>query len=255
MAPIGSLGVQTLVWTSGHKVKEEPVKKFFIVSKIIILTLLLPVFLLSLMILVGDFSIKIIRRYTVINNTDKTIYITPLIKYSGFDAKYCEKGFSLEENCCRRDTIFGRCEIAKDSEIYLAAVKDTEFQVLPQYLFYKDILPGLVPLNQTNIQVPPKGKHIFYINYEDLKHEMGPKILLIRENNNYYFLSANFWKSDTIESLSGLNKASNKIIRSVPVDSDLGVFVRVCVFYYILFLIVFIIPYWLIRTLASGEQA
>jgi len=203
------------------------------------------------MFLFGDFSI--IRRYTVINNTDKTIYITPLIKYHGFDAKHCEKCSSLEENGCWR--ISGGCHIVEDSEIYLAAVKDTEFQVLPQYLFYKDILPDLVPLNQTNIQVPPKGKHIFYINYEDLKYEVGPTILLIRENNNYYFLSAEFWGSNTIESLSGLSKAPNKMIRSVSDHSDLEIFVRVCVLHFWLFLIAFIIPYWLIRTLASGEQA
>lgn len=233
--------------------------QFVIVGKIIILTLLLPTSLCSLIIFfAGDFSI--IRRYTVINNTDNTIYITPLIKYRGFDAKYCEKCFSLEENGCWRDTIYGRCEIVEDSEIYLAAVKDTDFQVLPQYLFYKDILPDLVPFNQTNIQVPPKGKHIFYINYEDLKHEMGPKILLIRENNNYYFLSANFWESDTIESLSGLNKASNKIIRSVPAGYNLGMFVRICVLHFLLFLVAFIIPYWWLKniwlflTVASGER-
>lgn len=146
-------------------------------SFLIALTLLLP----------------IVRKYTVINNTNESFYVTPLMEFGvGF--------WSLEEEL----------EDADKMKKYIEGVDD--FSILSQYLFYSFPLPTFI---RKDIKVNPNSKVVIYIEYDNIKQENGPQILLLKdEQDNYFYKGANFWKSDEIVDKTLLQVAPNNLIKS-----------------------------------------
>ncbi|MBE0424820.1 MAG: hypothetical protein IBX66_12945 [Lutibacter sp.] len=145
-----------------------------------------------LLILVGMTLLPITRRYTVLNETNEVIYITPLMQFG-------IASFALEDEW----------DDKKKMKDYIEQIDD--FSILSQNLTYSP--PAFPAFNVRDIKVNPNTKTFLYIDYEQIKQEGGPQILLIKDNqNNYYYKEANFWENDIITDKSLLNKASKNII-------------------------------------------
>lgn len=149
--------------------------------------------LLTLMI-IGITLIPTVRKYTVTNNTNEVVYITPFIQF-GVSADSMEEEWD---------------DLNKMKE-YIKQVDN--FSILSQYSSYSP--PTLPTFKRKDIKVNPNSKVVLYINYDELKQEGGPQILLIKDNqNNYFYKDADFWESDIIMDKNSLQIASKNILET-----------------------------------------
>lgn len=189
-----------------------------------ILTVIVTGFLSLLMIAMTLFPI--VRKYTVTNNTNETLYITPLMQFG-------VGGFSLEEEW----------EDADKMRNYIKQVDN--FSILSQYLLYSP--PALPAFTIKDIKVNPSSKVVFYIDYEDIKQEGGPQILLIKDKQNkYYYKDANFWESDNLTDVNLLQVAPKNIVEAKDkASSSFGMwFITIC-----LLTLILLPPYFLIKNI------
>ena len=83
-------------------------------------------------------------------------------------------------------------------------------------------------------------------NYEDIKQEGGPQILLLKdEQDNYFYKEANFWESDKITDIS-LLQAPDNLIKSKENSSGS---LRQWFIITSLFTLILLFPYLLIRNI------
>ena len=136
----------------------------------------------------------IVRKYTLTNNTNESLNVTLLMQF-GVGA------FSMEE-------------IWEDEERKKNYIKQIDnLTILNQYLSYSP--PALPAFTKKDININPNSKVVFYIDYEDIKQEGGPQILLIKDKqNNYYYKEANFWENDNITDVDLLNLAPENLIKA-----------------------------------------
>jgi hypothetical protein len=144
--------------------------------------------------LMGLLLLPVIRRYTVINNTSETFYITPLMKFG--------LNYDLAD------------ELERDAgNLRKYIEKDAGFSILSQYLFYTP--PAFPTFKNSSIELKPRSRVVFYIDYEQLKQEGGPMVLLLKDQEGkYYYKETNFWDKEVIDKKSGLRKATDNIIRA-----------------------------------------
>ncbi|MDG1279302.1 MAG: hypothetical protein P8O16_18635 [Algoriphagus sp.] len=189
-----------------------------------ILTVIITGFMSFLMI--GITLFPIIRKYTVTNDTNELLYITPLMQLGVGE-------FLLEEELEDVDRI-------KD---YITQVDN--FSIINQYLFL--IPPALPAFLIKDIKVNPNSNAVFYIDYESIKQEGGPQILLIKDKqNNYYYKYANFWESDKITDINLLHISPKKLIDSKDTSSGSFIkwFITIC-----LLILILLPPYFLIKNI------
>lgn len=188
------------------------------------MTVIVTGFLSLLMIAMTLFPI--VRKYTVTNNTNESLYITPLMQFG-------VGGFSLEEDWENADRM-------KD---YIKQVDN--FSILSQYLFYSP--PALPAFVIKDIKINPNSKVVFYIDYENIKQEGGPQIILIKDKqSNYYYKDANFWESDKVTDINLLQVAPKNLIEAK--DTSSGSFrmwfITIC-----LLTLMLLPPYFLIKNI------
>lgn len=168
----------------------------------------------------------IVRKYTVTNSTNKSLYLTPLMQFSVNE-------FSLEE-------------ASKDAGRMKDYIKQVDnFSILSQYLLFSP--PALPSFAKKDIKVNPNSKLVFYIDYEDIKQEEGLQILLIKDKqNNYYYKDADFWESDNVTDINLLQVAPKNLIEAK--DNGSGSFsvwfITICMITLIL-----LPPYFLINSI------
>ena len=176
-------------------------------------------------VIIGVTLLPIVRKYTVTNNISKSFYITPLMQFG-------VGGWDLEEEW----------ENADKMKKYIEKVDD--FSILSQYLFYSP--PALPTFARKDIKVNPNSKVVLYIDYENIKQEGGPQILLLKdEQDNYFYKEANFWESDEITDNS-LLQALDNLIKSKENGSGS---VRQWFIITFLFTLILLFPYLLIRNI------
>src|SRR5690554_2340720 len=174
--------------------------------------------------------LPIVRKYSVTNNTNKTLYVTPLMQF-GVGA------FSWE------DEWEEEWEDADKMKNYIKQVDD--FSILSQYLSYSP--PALPAFTKKDIKVNPNSKVVFYIDYEELRQERGPQILLIKDmQNNYYYKDANFWESDNLTNVNLLQVAPKNLIEAK--DKASGSF-RIWFITICLLTLILLPPYYLIKNI------
>jgi hypothetical protein len=176
--------------------------------------------------MIGMTLLSIVRKYTITNNTNEPLYITPLIQFG-------VGGFSMEEEW----------EDADKMKDYIIQVDN--FSILSQYLFYSP--PALPAIAYKDIKVNQNSKVDFYIDYDDLKQEGGPQVLLIKDKqNNYYYIEANFWESDNITDINLLQVAPKNLIEAK--DNGNSSF-RVWLITICLIILILLPPYFLIKNI------
>lgn len=148
---------------------------------------------LTLILLIASIS-PVVIRYTVINNTNETFYITPLMEF-GVNSDSMEEAWKDE---------------AKMKE-YIK--KNNHFSVLSRYLFRgRPTIPSLIV---KDIELKSNSEVVLLIDNEELKQENGPQILLIKDKRNkYFYMEAEYGGSNTIFEKNSLNKAYKNLIKA-----------------------------------------
>jgi len=178
------------------------------------------------LLLIGITLIPIVRKYTVTNNTKVVIFITPLIQFG-------VSGFSMDEEW-------------NDSDKMKEYVRQVDnFSIISQYLSYRP--PALPSFVSKDIKINPNSEVVFYIDYEEIKQEGGPQILLIKDNQNKYcYKDADFWESDIISEMDLLQAAPKTLIKSK--DTNKGSFISWLIVICLLTLII-LFPFLLIKNI------
>lgn len=185
-----------------------------------ILTVIVTGFLSLLMIVMTLFPR--VTKYSVTNNTNKTLYVTPLMQFGAWEEEW---------------------EDADKMKNYIKQVDD--FSILSQYLLYSP--PALPAFTKKDIKVNPNSKVVFYIDSEELRQERGPQILLIKDmQNNYYYKDASFWQSDNLTNVNLLQVAPKNLIEAK--DKASGSF-RIWFITICLLTLILLPPYYLIKNI------
>lgn len=169
----------------------------------------------------------VVRKYTVVNNTNENIYITPLMRF----------GIYGSDGDDFKDIDFAR--------LYVEVITD-QLGILSQYLYYQSP-PAINTYKRTDVQVKPQSSKVLYIDHGEIRQEEGPQVLLVKnEQGEYYYKFAHYWSRDTIHSISSLYEASESMIESKEDDSFI---LFLWAFYTVLILIALVFPYFLIRNI------
>src|SRR5690554_4274099 len=120
-----------------------------------ILTIFISGFFFLLFVLVS--LLPIVRKYTIHNKTNEIVYVTPLMEFGN-------GVFNSED-------IFTKIYIENTSNL----------TVLSQFMNYSP--PAIPSLRNFDIKIKPNGNKVLFIDYEQLKQEAGPELLLIKRKN------------------------------------------------------------------------
>ena len=146
---------------------------------------------LCLFILVAGTALPVVRRYTVVNRTGTAVYVTPLLNFTGDDGEAAAlasepAGKNVMENVRR-------------------------FAVLSQYRTYG--FPALPARANKDLRVEPGQARVLYVDFEDLNHEQGAQVLLVRHGDaQYRYLEADFWEQNTIRAVADLPVATTAMM-------------------------------------------
>lgn len=181
------------------------------------------------LLMVGFTMIPIIRKYSVINETNEIFYVTPLIK----------QGVSLGEIE----------ELRGENKMHEYLEQIDWMRVLQQYSFFSN--PAIPAFTDKDIRLNPNSRIELYIDYEEIKQENGPKILLIKDTlGNYFYKHAWFFGTDTIKSKRSLSISPENIVKEKDSGGDMfGVQIMMMI---LSITLIILFPYLLIKSIKKN---
>ncbi|MFD2717688.1 hypothetical protein ACFST9_03105 [Hymenobacter monticola] len=132
----------------------------------------------ALLVLLALGLLPVVRRYTVVNRGSETIYVTPLIHFSGEGEG---AGAAAASGAGAEDP-----------------ARVAQFSVLPQYSTYQ--FPAWPAAQEAELPVPAGGERVLFVDYEGLRQEDGAQVLVVRRASGPAgYLEADFWERTVVE--------------------------------------------------------